>query len=76
MAADQPPLLHWRQLRCGVRHDLRRCGGRPTELDQIDIYSPDVYIPGMMFSIAATIAFLVLGLYWFRQVERQFVDFL
>jgi lipopolysaccharide transport system permease protein len=36
----------------------------------------DVYIPGMMFSIAATIAFLVLGLYWFRQVERQFVDFL
>jgi lipopolysaccharide transport system permease protein len=36
----------------------------------------DVYIPGMMFSIAATIAFLILGLYWFRQVERQFVDFL
>jgi lipopolysaccharide transport system permease protein len=36
----------------------------------------DVYIPGMMFSIAATVAFLVLGLYWFRQVERQFVDFL
>jgi lipopolysaccharide transport system permease protein len=36
----------------------------------------DVYLPGMMFSIAATIAFLVLGLYWFRQVERQFVDFL
>jgi lipopolysaccharide transport system permease protein len=36
----------------------------------------DVYIPGMMFSIVATVAFLVLGLYWFRQVERQFVDFL
>jgi lipopolysaccharide transport system permease protein len=36
----------------------------------------DVYVPGMVFSIAATVVLLVLGLYWFRKVERQFVDFL
>lgn len=36
----------------------------------------DVYVPGMVFSIAATIVILALGLYWFRRVERQFVDFL
>lgn len=36
----------------------------------------DVYLPGMIFSIAATVALLVLGLRWFRSVERQFVDFL
>jgi len=36
----------------------------------------DVYVPGMVFSIAATVVILALGLYWFRRVERQFVDFL
>jgi lipopolysaccharide transport system permease protein len=36
----------------------------------------DVYVPGMVFSIVATAAVLGLGLYWFRHVERQFVDFL
>lgn len=36
----------------------------------------DVYVPGMVFSIAATVVILGLGLYWFRKVERQFVDFL
>jgi len=36
----------------------------------------DVYVPGMLFSIAATAAILLLGLVWFRRVERQFVDFL
>ena len=36
----------------------------------------DVYIPGMIFSIVATVVILLVGLYWFRHVERQFVDFL
>ena len=36
----------------------------------------DVYIPGMIFSIVATVVVLIVGLYWFRHVERQFVDFL
>jgi lipopolysaccharide transport system permease protein len=36
----------------------------------------DVYVPGMVFSIAATMVIVALGLYWFRRVERQFVDFL
>jgi lipopolysaccharide transport system permease protein len=36
----------------------------------------DVYIPGMIFSIVATVVLLFVGLYWFRHVERQFVDFL
>lgn len=36
----------------------------------------DVYVPGMVFSIAVTMVILALGLYWFRRVERQFVDFL
>jgi lipopolysaccharide transport system permease protein len=36
----------------------------------------DVYVPGMVSSIVATIVILALGLHWFRRVERQFVDFL
>jgi lipopolysaccharide transport system permease protein len=36
----------------------------------------DVYLPGMAFSLFATVFFLWLGLRSFRRVERQFVDFL
>jgi lipopolysaccharide transport system permease protein len=36
----------------------------------------EVYVPGMLFSIAITLAILFTGIAYFRSVEKRFVDFL